>query len=216
MFWILGSTLLFLMLLGVVSVQVSRRITGGVSMSEAITVSDSNSININPTVIAAQPGVLTTRTNNTAGSLTMTNTGHGISTGQRVDLYWSGGQCYGAVVGTVSGTTVPIASVSGGDVLPSATTAIKVGIATSSPFSLTGNNLSGLFCSPGATDAYFVFNDGGADDLAIYLPAGYVYDWEDTNGVTNPLAGTTPTLVYVSHDTTTGSVTTLQAAALFH
>lgn len=80
----------------------------------------------------AKVGELTTRTDNETGTLTM-DTGHGITTGARLDLYWADGDGAGTpgsrrgiTVGTVSGNTVPIgADNSGsGDNLPLVNTAI--------------------------------------------------------------------------------------------
>jgi hypothetical protein len=70
-------------------------------------------------------GTLTTRTDNETGTLTMSS-GHGITTGQFIDLYWATGIRRGITVGTVSVNSVPIgADNSGsGNNLPSASTAI--------------------------------------------------------------------------------------------
>lgn len=201
--------------MGLVTVQINRSCSGYVQGNQTITVTDDNGITANPTIIAAQPGVLTTHTTNATGTMTMTNSSHGLTTGQRVDLYWTGGQCYGAVLGTVSGTTVPIASVSGGSNLPASSTAIVVGIATSVPFSLIGSNLQALVAT-GPQQGYFVYNDGTSDDLAILIVAGGVSIWAVQDPSVNPLAGDTPTKVYVSHSYTVGSVTGMTTAAIVH
>jgi hypothetical protein len=200
---------------GLVSLNFQTSVSGVISGSSSTLVSGEASILANPTILSAQPATLTTRTNNTSGSLTMTNSNHGIVTGQRVDLYWSGGQCYGAMVGTVSGTTVPIASVAGGDNLPIATTAIKVGIANAVVFNLVGDNIQGLaMLMPSGANGYFVFYTGSANAYAQYVTAGQVASWY-TGGVgTNPLAGDTITTVYISHDLTTGSISGASAAAV--
>lgn len=179
---------------------------GLIGGNSIVSVTDDILINDQPSVLAAQPGTLTTRTNNTSGSLTMTNSGHGIVTGQRVDLYWAGGQCYGAVVGTVSGTTVPIASVSGGSNLPIATTAITVGIPTQRLIAVTGNNLSALLLAC-TVSAYVVFDSSAPADLAaMYLTAGVAYNWFTGNGITNPLAGVVVASVWVSHSSIAGAL----------
>jgi hypothetical protein len=77
------------------------------------------------TLAASQAGSLTTRTDNTHGTITMTSGGHTITTAELVDLYWTGGRRYNVVVGTVSGTSVPFSGGSG-DNLPSTSTAIQV------------------------------------------------------------------------------------------
>jgi hypothetical protein len=206
--------LLALALLGVISVKVSRAASGLVSGSQSTTVTDSQLVQANPTVPAAQPATLSVRTNNTSGTLVMTNGNHGITTGQRVDLYWAGGHCYGATVGTVSGTSVPIASVSGGANLPSQDTAITVGIATATPFAVTGNDLQALALST-PVSGYFVFN-GGSDLYAAYVTGGYVQTWVTGDTNTNPLAGVSPTQVFMSHSSTSAQQTLMQAGALTH
>ena len=72
----------------------------------ATTIEGEASLTARPTVPAAKEATLTTRTNNTSGTLTMT-TGHGLVTGDRVDLYWDNpdgteGQAFGAVLGSVA------------------------------------------------------------------------------------------------------------------
>jgi hypothetical protein len=88
-----------------------------------------------PTLAAAKTGTLTTRTDNDTGTLTMT-AGHGITTGQTLDVYWAGGQRRGMTVGTVATNSVPIDG-GAGDNLPANTTAITAMVPTSVPFLLS-------------------------------------------------------------------------------
>lgn len=71
-------------------------------------------------------GTLTTRTSDSVGTLTM-DSGHGITTGQGLDLYWDDGDGarIGMVVGTVSGDSVPVSG-GAGFVLPSASTSVFI------------------------------------------------------------------------------------------
>lgn len=62
------------------------------------------------------PGVLTTRTDNATGTLTMA-AGHALVQGDIVDVHWAGGVRYGVAVGVVAGNSVPISGGSG-DNLP--------------------------------------------------------------------------------------------------
>jgi hypothetical protein len=200
---------------GLVQITIARTVTGLISQSDSITITDNLGIQANQNIPPAQPGTLTTRTNNTSGTLTMTNSNHGISTGQRVDLYWAGGACYGAVVGTVAGVSVPIASVSGGSNLPTQGTVLGVGIATVSPFVLTGNNVQALsLYAP--TRGYFVFNNGSIDVANILVPDASTYVWKTGDPITNPLAGVSPTLVYMSNSDQTVTVVNQSACAVTH
>ena len=186
-------------------------------------------------VLAAQPATLSTRTNDIAGTLTMTNASHGIVTGQRVDLYWSGGSCFGVIAGTVSGTSVPFATVQGGDALPSASTAITVGISQSVPFSVVGDNIKALVCgrATASVRCYFVFVEASnVLALAVRNQSGGAYVWDGTTIATgpvgsgpegsasisavilNPLSNTNPVAVWISHADTSSADTGLVAAAL--
>jgi len=193
----------------------SKVVSGLVSASGSRAITDVAAEIANPaSVLAAQPGVLTTRVSNTAGTLTMTSVSHGIVTGQRFDLYWTGGSCYGVTAGTVSGASIPFTVVIGGDNLPTALTDIKAGIATNVPFDLIGDDISALLCSAGVSRAYFIFEDvADAVVAALLLASGEIYAWDGDNA--NPLAGDTPTDVWMSHDSLTPN-TTMQAVALRH
>ena len=212
---ILTAVFVFSILLGLVSVTVQRTVNGYVSGTQSTTLSDVAGVTADPTILAAQPAVLTTHTTNTTGTLTMTNSSHGISTGQRIDIFWTGGQCYGAVAGTVSGTTVPIASVSGGSNLPSSSTPVTVGIPIQAAFVVTGNNLQSLVLVAGQP-GYFVFDASGTDEYAAYFPTAGVNTWSVGDIGTNPLATFSITTVWISTNYVTASVTTSLAAAITH
>jgi|SRR6185295_13752910 len=165
----------------------------------------------NPTVLQARPGALTVRTSGTVGSLTM-ETGHGITTGQRIDLYWEGGKAYGCTVGTVSGLVVPITATEGGDAFPSAATAIIAGIANQVPFDIVGDNMLALVATSGvAPNCQIVLHDGTDDHLRIPLAVGETYAWY-TGLSTNPIAGDTPTKVWISHDDVSRDITDIRVA----
>lgn len=108
---------------------VSWNASGAFSGVGAITATDNAVVEAVPTSVpAAQPATLTARANNAAGTLTMTNSNHGIVTGQRLDLYWPNplspslpGQTFNVTAGTVSGTTVPITCNTTGLSAPAAT-----------------------------------------------------------------------------------------------
>jgi hypothetical protein len=214
---LVGVFLILPTVIGLVSMSFNSSVGGAITLNQNVTVTDNFGVQTNPTPIAAQPGTLTTHTTNTTGTLTMTNANHGITTGQRIDIFWSGGQCYGAVVGTVAGTTVPIASVSGGSNLPAQGTAVTVGIPISAPFSLTGNNLTGLaLFMPSGQNGYIVFNNGSSDVYAAYLTGGYISTWKSGDPQSNPLAGAVPTVCWMSHSDVNGPVTGITAAAVAH
>lgn len=213
-------------------------VAGVISVGGAKTNSDDGAEVASPeTVLAAQPGTLSTRVSNTAGTLTMTNADHGIITGQRIDLYWEGGSCFGVIAGTVSGTSIPFTVVQGGKVLPAAATAIIVGIAKRVAFDVTGDNITALVCShaSAAVRSYFVFLETlSVLALAVLNESGRIYAWDGTNRATgpvgsgptgsaspsaiilNPLSNTRPVEVWISHANTAAADTGLSCAVLKH
>jgi hypothetical protein len=115
---------------GNISQQFSRTADGGILRNVAIP--------------AAKAGQLTTRTDNDTGTLTM-GAGHGITTGQIVDIYWNvggvPGRRYGVTVGTVSGNSVPI-DLGSGDNLPANNSAVTVSPQITVVIDIDGDNLA--------------------------------------------------------------------------
>ena len=209
----------------------STIVSGLISASGSKSGSDNAAEIASPaSVLAAQPGVLTTRVGNTAGTLTMTNAGHGIVTGQRFNLYWEGGACFGVIAGTVVGTSIPFTIVQGGNALPAAATAIIAGICQSISFELSGDTISALVCgrATASVRCYFVFLElNGVLALAVLNQAGQIFVWDGTSTGpigsagqsgfgTNPLAGTNPVEVWISHADTAAADAGLSAVVLKH
>lgn len=159
----------------------------------------------NPTtpIPAAKTGSLTTRTNNTDGTLTM-DPGHGIITGQVVDIYWVGGSRVGVVVGTVSVNSVPISGGSG-DNLPAQSTAINVGIRQTEVGSVVGNNAVAMLAFAalltGDYYGYVSFLTAGDVQIAAYKlsPDRPNWDWDNQGDASNPFSGQTVAKVLFSH-----------------
>ena len=175
----------------------------GSNYSAPRTVSGDNFVQSEPIggVPAAPSGVLTTRTNNTDGTATMDSGSHGIVTGSRVDIYWSGGARYGATAGTVSGTTVPFTGGSG-DNLPVQASVIYVCNPHVENVSFTGNNAVGMlaYASLVNNDLYgqVVFTQSDNTFIAAYrlTPTSPVVEWDQAP---NPFSGVTVGKVYMSH-----------------
>lgn len=156
------------------------------------------------TLSAAPTGTLSTRTSNTAGTLTMA-TGHGITTGARLDIYWSGGSCRGATVGTVATNSVPFTGATG-TVLPAQDTAITAMVPDEEVFNVVGNN---AVVVAAAGDAAFtvVFADGSnVEKHYVVKTAAGAGVWFSGDDATNPLSGDTVTKVFLSHGSSAGSV----------
>jgi hypothetical protein len=100
----------------------------------------------NVAVPAAKVGSITTRTDNTTGTFTM-NAGHGLTTGQKVDVYWTvggvSGRRYGVTLGTVATNSVPFSG-GAGDNLPANNSAVTVSPQITVVIDIDGDNLSFL------------------------------------------------------------------------
>lgn len=219
------STVILLLLMAAALIQAARLVTmtmtksislDGVQGSEVTTATGESGVKANQTLAVAKSGTLSTRTSNTAGTLTM-ESGHGITTGARLDIYWTNtdgtaGHAYGATVGTVSGLSVPFTGAAG-DVMPAAATAVTASVPNDAVFGFVGDDMKGLLLST-TVAGYFVVADGSGNLLAQYVAANSSYSWIYGSGVTNPLAGDTPTKIYMSQSGITSSVTQAYAAAV--
>lgn len=182
----------------------------GLAFNNNDSVTSDGSIAVNPTLAAAKVGSLTIRTDNDTGTLTM-DSGHGITTGNRLDVYWSGGSRYGMTVGTVATNSVPIDGGSG-DNLPSAATAVTAMVPSLETFDLVGDDATALGAGG---DAAFtvVFVNGATEHWAVRKTAAGAKVWHSTDTETNPIAGDTITDVYLSHGSSAAEVN-VRAAAL--
>lgn len=197
----------------------SAVVINGVTYRRQESASDDGVIAKSPSVGAAKAGVLTTRTDNNTGTLTMDDAGHGITTGARLDLYWTGGKRRGITVGTVSGTSVPI-DLGDGDNLPVATTAVKAAVPASEEFLFTGTNASAAAAKlEGAAGATGQVVFAQADNTEVkYAPVtsggSGDYNWDENGGASNPLTGVSVGKVFFSHDDT-AAARVMRAAATF-
>lgn len=166
------------------------------------------------TLVAAKTGNLTTRTSDTAGTLTM-DSGHGITTGQRLDIFWSGGSGYAATVGTVSVDSVPFTGLVG--TLPADESEITAQVPTQVNVSVTGTDVKFIVATAGLT-----FGDYGCNVIitrsdntvseAYQLTASAPADgWNGaTYGPANPVSGETIAKVFFAQG---NSAKTVQAYA---
>lgn len=149
---------------------------------------------------AAKTGTLTTRTSNTAGTLTMA-AGHGFTDGQVIDIYWSTGQCTSATIGTVATNSVPFTSATG-DVLPAATTAITAMVQTVEPFSFADADLKALFVKADLVACSVTFRDGSAAVVGVVRvkAGGKHFVWDDEMGATIPVSDDVASIAFTHGD----------------
>jgi len=156
---------------------------------------------------AAKSGSLTTRTDADTGVATM-SAGHGIVTGDRIDVYWTEAGVAGCRRGMAATVATNAVTIDGGagDNLPTQGTTVILAVAQEFNLELTGDDVIGLSVYTEKRGA-FVFTDNA--DALIYgkhLPRdGQVWGWDNGSGETNPVAGGAIGKVYLSHSDTTAS-----------
>lgn len=176
----------------------SIKITGAVGGSsinqKAVTRTKAGQINVDPTLNRAYAGTLAVRTDDNTGTITL-GAGHGIQTGDVVDIFWGtpgngdDGVQYKSTVGTVSGTSVPI-DLGVGSNLPAQATAVivckRLTIDIDVAFQTLGEQIF-AHCS----ERYrleFQQSDGTLI-LGVNIRADEPFIWSSGNGYTNPITG---------------------------
>ena len=166
------------------------------------TITSDGELTKNPELGPAKIGALTTRTSDTVGTLTM-DTGHGISTGNRLDIYWteSGvkGSRYGVTVGTVAGDSVPF-SLGAGSNLPSDETAITAMVPRLETFAYDKDDIVLFAAMCQAAQSTVIVRDVTPNNLVVAVMDGPTdcYVWDSASGVTTPFSADTVD-VYLSH-----------------
>lgn len=192
----------------------AQSISGGGITIQAMPVTRTNSgtIALEDTLNTAKAGTLSTRTDNNTGTLTL-GSGHGITDGQIIDVFWSGGVQRTVTVGTVSGTSVPIDG-GIGDNLPTATTAITACVQKAINLSIDGDNADILAVVLETVDktlrtaANVQFLDSAADIIAeIDLVTNVPQVWDIEGGSANPFTGDPITNLKASQASTSTSET---------
>ena len=161
---------------------------------------------VDKTMALAKNGTLTVRTDANTGSLTM-EAGHGIITGDRLDIYWlhTDGvtwKCQRAVTaGTVATNVVPI-DLGVGDNLPVAATAVVVAVVTMEAVSVVRDN---MVCLGAYTEFQGTIVLAASDNTELYAynnpGTGNAACWiSGQPGLSNPItSGTTIAKVFLSN-----------------
>lgn len=186
--------------------EIANRLTfAGVSFVDSRSVSYDGPNRKTAVMAAAKIGQLTTRTDADTGTLTMAS-GHGITTGARLDLYWDGGCRRGITVGTVSGLSVPF-DLGAGDNLPDNLTAITAQVPQEEELLVTGDSVQIIGAKSTRRGQLVFCEDDDTEVLAIEIEAtnGGGYQWYTGNGITNPLASADVAKVYFSNGSSAGT-----------
>lgn len=144
------------------------------------------------------------------------SSGHGITTGAVIDIYWSGGARYDVLVGTVATNAVPIGADNGGtgDNLPADETPVTVMVQQTINAAIDGDNLSvaaikaHYAASPATGKARVGFFDADDDLIAsIELDANSVQHYDIAGGATNPFTGDPITYAKATHSDSANACT---------
>lgn len=189
---------------------VSSKITknfsmGGETFNQSSTPSADGAIVHNITASAADAGSLTTRTDADTGVVTVDDSGHSFAESDRVDLYWEDGCRRGMSVSSVSGAEVSIDGGDGDD-LPAADTELTMVVPTLLDVSVLGTNVETILLYSASRGQFVFIDDSSVDQYDHEIGASKSWDWEDGNGVTNPITGHQIEGVYASQASTTASV----------
>lgn len=172
---------------------------GGLTEAANKTLTGDASVVAHQSIANGWDGVLTTRTSASVGTITMDDSAHGMTNGDRVDLYWITGMRRGVTVGAVSGAAIPI-SLGDGDDLPTTSTAITVVPAVEVPFEFDGDLLQALVAYSDQRGQIVIAD--GSDTELLHIPLGTIcsYSWYEANQAANPLTGDTVAKAFFSHD----------------
>jgi hypothetical protein len=181
----------------------------GISVGASITKSEEAGFQLIENVPAANPGTLTTRTDDDTGVITKTLATHNITTGEIVDVYWSGGARYGMTAGTIA-TSAAVIPIDGGagDNLPLGTTpAVTVAHRTvydSSSFTGTDAQMLAAACDD-SQRAHIRLMSSTSESLSIKIAAGEAFLWWANNGFANPITGDTIDSIEITQEAATAT-----------
>lgn len=184
---------------------------GGISIDAYVTRTGSGGVPPQEKALpAADAGTLSTRTNDTDGELTLT-AGHGVSTGDVIDIFWTDANgdlkcAYGATVGTVDVNDVPFTGASG-DVLPAVDSEITADVEVPLDCDFDGDKLQ-IIVAASTKNGKLIFHDSGDAVLDDHvLLANEPYSFVKNSGQTNPLAGNPVDEVRVTNADSSASAT---------
>jgi len=183
---------------------------GGVAVNSSFSRSASGQIAHDVTLNAAKTGTLTTRTDNTSGIATL-EAGHGITGGNVVDLYWTGGRRYNVNATSVATNDVTFSGGTG-DNLPVATTALTMTKQQTIDTDFVGNLLVAIGALAAAR-AHLSFYDSLTLRLSVDLTANELWFWMNGGTAANPLAAGSVTHIIATQAGTTAA--SLKVGALY-
>jgi hypothetical protein len=184
---------------------------GGITIQGTLSKTADSHMAYNPSLPAGKAGTLTTRTSNTNGVATL-SAGHGITTGDKVDVYWSGGLRYG-MDATVSGNDVTIDGGAGAN-LPAASTALVVTKQVVQDFVFDGDYAQLIAMMATRRCHVHLVDAGGQNLFERELAADTPWAWAADTGVSSPITGNPVAKLKVSNGDS-AAVCDLKIAVLY-
>lgn len=176
-----------------------------------------NAVVTEVTLAAAKVGALTTRTSDTAGTLTM-DSGHGFTDGQKIDIYWDGGAVTTATIGTVATNSVPFTGATG--VLPADETAITAMVQHVESFNVIDGDLVAVAIGASVAACCVSFLDGSAAVVGVVKvspatggTAPLHYIWDDESGADIPISADAAQVALTHGDSANSRTVTVIALA---
>lgn len=184
---------------------------GGVSIDKAITRTADSQKSYEVSLPAGKSGTLTTRTDDNTGVATVSS-GHGVTTSDKVDVYWTGGMRYGMTVTATDATTISV-DLGAGDNFPVQDTAIVVTPQVTVNTNVDGDNaqiigISLEYTAAVSSAGHVDMQDSGSATIAeldLTGNAPLVYDL--AAGITNPFTGNPITSTLASNGDGTNAAT---------
>lgn len=164
---------------------VTRATVAGVTIESIFNRSDELEQAFQAELPPAIEGVLTTRTGDTAGVITVSE-GHGITDADTIAIFWEDGSSFAASVDATTATTITIDALSG-DSLPTQDTAVVVGKEQVHSLPFDGDDLSVLAVGCRLRSSVS-FEDGSMLEFRYDLQSNEGRLWFAGSDATNPLA----------------------------
>jgi len=172
----------------------------GAEISSVMSRSDEEATSISLEPAAGKDGTLTTRTSDTAGVLTVA-TGHGITTSDKVCVFFTAGVATNFTVSATTATTITIAS-GGGTALPIATSAIIVSVIATHSITIVGDSLSVFQIGCNRRCWVDLLNSSPASIVSFLITEGEGRFFVASAGMVNALAGATVATIKVANGST--------------
>jgi hypothetical protein len=177
---------------------------GGLAIAGTVVRADDGELREELNLAAGKAGTLSARTDNDTGTATLAS-GHGITTGATVDVYFAGGLRRGMTVGTVAGTSVPI-DLGTGDNLPALNDPIVLCVPTTVTLAFIAANVVMAVVQAAFRSSVQFQQTAGTVVKAIDLGRsgnnGEIWDWASLTDTTTPFTADVGKLVISNGDGT--------------